>query len=84
MLIYCTERFSAGDFSGQMLQQCMDLLTQRYQPAASNLVMPVSSAYDDKVTPGADTNDRDQMTWRKRMQMVRCWVCKPLAYIYCL
>jgi hypothetical protein len=57
-------RYSAGDFTGQILQQCLDLI--RYQPPANNLTIP-STMHGDHLTPGPNTDaHRDIELMRKR------------------
>ena len=56
-------RYAAGDYAGQILQQCMDMI--RYQPPATNLTVPTSAGYGENVTPGAMTaGEREQELWR--------------------
>lgn len=64
------KRYAAGDYAGQILQQCLDMI--RYQPPATNLTVPTSAAYGENITPGAVTGeDREQELWRKQMQQER-------------
>lgn len=58
------KRYAAGDYAGQILQQCMDMI--RYQPPATNLTVPTSAGYGENVTPGAMTaGEREQELWRR-------------------
>lgn len=60
------KRYAAGDYAGQILQQCLDMI--RYQPPATNLTVPTSAAYGENVTPGAVTGeDREQELWRRQV-----------------
>lgn len=71
-------RYTAGDYAGQILQQCMDMI--RYQPPATNLTVPTSAGYGENVTPGAVTaGDREQELWRRQLQ-VRCSVVMMCDY----
>ena len=63
-------RYTAADYAGQILQQCMDMI--RYQPPATNLTVPTSAAYGENVTPGSGTGDREHELWRRGFQ-----VCSP-------
>nr|XP_058964958.1 enhancer of polycomb homolog 1-like isoform X1 [Pocillopora verrucosa] len=61
------KRYAAGDFAGQILQQCMDMI--RYQPPATNLTVPTSAGYGENVTPGSGTGgERDHELWRRGAQ----------------
>lgn len=61
-------RYAAGDYAGQILQQCMDMI--RYQPPATNLTAPTSAGYGDNVTPGSATGgDREHELWRRGLQV---------------
>lgn len=61
------KRYAAGDYAGQILQQCMDMI--RYQPPATNLTAPTSAGYGDNVTPGSATGgDREHESWRRGLQ----------------
>lgn len=63
-------RYAAGDFAGQILQQCMDMI--RYQPPATNLTVPTSAGYGENVTPGSGTGgERDHELWRRGAQVKR-------------
>lgn len=62
-------RYTAGDYAGQILQQCMDMI--RYQPPATNLTVPTSAGYGDNVTPGAGTGgEREHELWRRGLQVM--------------
>lgn len=61
-------RYAAGDYAGQILQQCMDMI--RYQPPATNLTVPTSAGYGENVTPGAMTaGEREQELWRRGLHV---------------
>lgn len=61
------KRYAAGDFAGQILQQCMDMI--RYQPPATNLTVPTSAGYGENVTPGSGTGgEREHELWRRGAQ----------------
>lgn len=67
-VIFQYHRYAAGDYAGQILQQCLDMI--RYQPPATNLTVPTSAAYGENITPGAVTGeDREQELWRKQIQV---------------
>ena len=66
-------RYTAADYAGQILQQCMDMI--RYQPPATNLTVPTSAAYGENVTPGSGTGDREHELWRRGFQ-----VCSPCLH----
>jgi len=60
------KRYAAGDYAGQILQQCMDMI--RYQPPANKLTVPTSAGYGENVTPGAVTaGDREHELWRRQL-----------------
>ena len=64
-------RYAAGDYAGQILQQCMDMI--RYQPPATNLTVPTSAGYGDNVTPGAVTGrEREHELWARGLQVMLC------------
>lgn len=71
-------RYTAGDFTGQILQQCLDLI--RYQPPATNLTVP-STMQGDHLTPGPNIEaHREFMMKRKHvshfpLHFLRQW-CK--------
>jgi len=61
-------RYAAGDYAGQILQQCMDMI--RYQPPANKLTVPTSAGYGENVTPGAVTaGDREHELWRRQLHV---------------
>ncbi|EDO48946.1 predicted protein [Nematostella vectensis] len=73
------KRYAAGDFTGQILQQCLDLI--RYQPPANNLSVPVSSVHGENLTPGSNTEGgKDIEIWKKRKQEERARLHKNDNY----
>lgn len=61
------KRYAAGDYAGQILQQCLDMI--RYQPPATNLTVPTSAGYGENVTSGVITaGEREHDLWRRGLQ----------------
>ncbi|XP_031573900.1 enhancer of polycomb homolog 1-like [Actinia tenebrosa] len=68
------KRYSSEDFTGQILQQCLDLI--RYQPPAINLTVP-STVQGEQLTPGSNTDaHRDIELMRKRKHEERAHLHK--------
>ena len=69
-------RYAAGDYAGQILQQCLDMI--RYQPPATNLTVPTSAGYGENVTSGVITaGEREHDLWRRGLQVIYynfCWM----------
>ena len=59
----CISRYSAGDFTGQILQQCLDLI--RYQPPATNLTVP-STVHGEHLTPGPNIDDHREFLVKRK------------------
>ena len=70
--LHLCSRYTAGDYAGQILQQCMDMI--RYQPPATNLTVPTSAGYGENATPGAVTGgEREHELWRRQLQVSFCF-----------